>query len=66
MKIAFADSIRGKVEFNSDTIDDQVILKSDGYPTYHLAHVIDDHEMEVTDVIRSRNGSVNTKTYYFK
>ena len=52
-KIAFADSIRGKVEFNSDTIDDQVILKSDGYPTYHLAHVIDDHEMEVTDVIRS-------------
>ncbi len=52
-KISFNDLVRGRVEFNSNTIDDQIILKSDGFPTYHLAHVIDDHEMEVTDVIRS-------------
>ena len=52
-KIAFDDLVRGKVEFDSSTIDDQVILKSDGYPTYHLAHIIDDNEMQVTHVIRS-------------
>jgi glutamyl-tRNA synthetase len=52
-KISFTDAVRGKIEFDSDTIDDQIILKSDGYPTYHLAHVIDDHEMGVTDIIRS-------------
>lgn len=52
-KINFDDLVRGKVEFDSSTIDDQVILKSDGFPTYHLAHVIDDHEMQVTHVIRS-------------
>jgi len=52
-KVKFIDAVRGKVEFDSNTVDDQVILKSDGYPTYHLAHVIDDHEMQVTHVIRS-------------
>lgn len=46
------DIIRGKVEFDSDRIDDQVLLKSDGYPTYHLANVVDDHEMEISHVIR--------------
>lgn len=51
-KIEFRDLIRGKVEFASNTIDDQVLLKSDGFPTYHLAHVVDDHLMETTHVIR--------------
>ncbi|MDD5686340.1 MAG: glutamate--tRNA ligase [Elusimicrobia bacterium] len=51
-EIAFEDVIRGKVKFHGSLIDDQVILKSDGYPTYHLANVIDDHEMEITHVIR--------------
>src|SRR5690606_6271465 len=46
------DVIRGKVEFNSNTIDDQILIKSDGYPTYHLANVIDDHLMKITHVIR--------------
>ncbi len=46
------DVIRGRVEFNSDTVDDQVLLKSDGYPTYHLANVVDDHLMKITHVIR--------------
>ena len=48
----FNDEIRGKVEFNLKEIDDFVILKSDGMPTYHLAHVVDDHEMKITHVIR--------------
>jgi glutamyl-tRNA synthetase len=50
--VAFDDVIRGRVEFASDEIDDQVLLKSDGYPTYHLANVVDDHLMGVTHVIR--------------
>lgn len=47
------DVIRGEVEFDNSTIDDQVLLKSDGFPTYHLAVVVDDHAMEITHVIRS-------------
>lgn len=46
------DLIRGKVRFDSKTIDDQVLIKSDGFPTYHLANVVDDHDMEITHVIR--------------
>jgi glutamyl-tRNA synthetase len=50
--IIIDDVIRGKVEFNSDTVDDQVLIKSDGYPTYHLANVVDDYLMKITHVIR--------------
>ncbi|RPH34610.1 glutamate--tRNA ligase, partial [bacterium] len=50
--IAFDDLIRGRVEFSSDQVDDQVLLKSDGYPTYHLANVVDDHLMGISHVIR--------------
>ncbi|MEW6511452.1 MAG: glutamate--tRNA ligase [Bacteroidota bacterium] len=50
--VAFDDIIRGRVEFSSDRLDDQVLLKSDGYPTYHLANVVDDHLMGITHVIR--------------
>ena len=50
--VAFDDIVRGHVEFSSDRLDDQVLLKSDGYPTYHLANVVDDHLMGVTHVIR--------------
>ncbi len=46
------DLIRGRVEFSSDLVDDQVILKSDGFPTYHLAVVVDDHAMGITHVLR--------------
>lgn len=46
------DIIRGVVEFNSSTIDDQILIKSDGYPTYHLANVVDDHFMKISHVIR--------------
>ncbi len=46
------DLIRGKISFENNRIDDQVLLKSDGYPTYHLAVVADDHLMEISHVIR--------------
>jgi glutamyl-tRNA synthetase len=52
MKIEFDDIVRGHVEFDSGNIDDQVLIKSDGYPTYHLANVVDDHLMEISHVIR--------------
>jgi glutamyl-tRNA synthetase len=51
-RIRIADEIRGTVVFESDEIDDQVLLKSDGYPTYHLANVVDDYHMGITHVIR--------------
>jgi glutamyl-tRNA synthetase len=50
--VVVEDLIRGRVEFNSDIIDDQVLIKSDSYPTYHLANVVDDHLMKITHVIR--------------
>jgi glutamyl-tRNA synthetase len=51
-KIVLDDVVRGEITFETDIVDDQVILKSDGFPTYHLAAVVDDHEMEITHVIR--------------
>ncbi len=51
-QIVVDDVIRGKVSFNSEDIDDQVLMKSDGFPTYHLAHVVDDHASGITHVIR--------------
>jgi len=50
--IKFKDLIRGNVQFHGKIIDDQVLMKSDGFPTYHLANVIDDHFMGITHVIR--------------
>ncbi|MGH7685231.1 MAG: glutamate--tRNA ligase [Candidatus Dormibacteria bacterium] len=47
------DIVRGVVSFDNANIDDQVLLKSDGFPTYHLAVVVDDHLMEITHVIRA-------------
>ena len=50
--IRFDDIIRGHVSFETKGLDDQVLLKSDGMPTYHLANVVDDHEMKISHVIR--------------
>mgnify|MGYP000134072720 CR=1 FL=1 len=50
--IVVQDIVRGEVSFESDTIDDSVLLKSDGFPTYHLANVVDDHDMRISHVIR--------------
>lgn len=46
------DMVREEVEFELPLIDDQILLKSDGYPTYHLANVVDDHYMKISHVIR--------------
>ena len=50
--IHFDDIIRGHIVVNSSTLDDKVLFKSDGMPTYHLANIVDDHLMEITHVIR--------------
>ncbi len=50
---SFRDELRGEVTFDHANVDDQVLLKSDGFPTYHLANVVDDHLMRITDVIRA-------------
>jgi glutamyl-tRNA synthetase len=50
--IVFTDLLRGEISFNSNLVDDQVLLKSDGYPTYHLAVVVDDHLMKISHVMR--------------
>ena len=50
--IHITDEIRGDVSFSGSELDDKVILKADGMPTYHLANIVDDHLMEITHVIR--------------
>jgi glutamyl-tRNA synthetase len=51
-EIVVQDSIRGQVKFDSKSVDDQVLVKSDGFPTYHLAVVVDDHLMGITHMLR--------------
>ncbi|OMP32234.1 glutamate--tRNA ligase [Mangrovimonas sp. DI 80] len=50
--ISTTDIVRGHVSFKKETLDDKVLYKSDGMPTYHLANIVDDHLMEITHVIR--------------
>jgi glutamyl-tRNA synthetase len=47
------DELRGAITFSHNNVDDQILMKSDGFPTYHLANVVDDHLMRITDVIRA-------------
>lgn len=51
--ISFVDEIRGVISFESNEITEQVLLKSDGFPTYHLAVVVDDHLMEISHILRA-------------
>lgn len=51
-EIHFTDLIRGDVSFNSAVLDDKVLMKGDGMPTYHLANIVDDHLMQISHVIR--------------
>jgi len=50
--IPFTDMIRGEIEFDTNTVDDKVLLKADGMPTYHLAVVVDDHLMKISHAFR--------------
>lgn len=59
----FDDLIRGKVKIQNNLLDDQVLLKSDGYPTYNFANVIDDHLMEITHVMRGEEYISSTPKY---
>lgn len=62
-EISFNDLIRGKVVVSSDTIDDKVLFKSDGMPTYHLANIVDDHMMKITHVIRGEEWLPSTPAH---
>lgn len=59
-EVRFDDHIRGEVVFENKLLDDLVIIKSDGWPTYNFAVVIDDHEMRITHVIRGEDHVTNT------
>ena len=52
-KTVVNDVLRGEIEFQNTEVDDQVLMKSDGFPTYHLANVVDDHLMKITHVMRA-------------
>jgi glutamyl-tRNA synthetase len=62
--IVVDDAIRGEVEFKSALLDDFVILKTDGFPTYHLASVVDDHLMEISHVIRGEEWLPSLPKHY--
>ena len=62
---SFQDLIRGNVEIASDLVEDQVILKADGFPTYHLAAVIDDHYMNISHVLRGEEWLYSTPKHIF-
>ncbi|MEN9344369.1 MAG: glutamyl-tRNA synthetase [Chlamydiota bacterium] len=61
----FEDGIKGKVSVPWADIDDQVLMKSDGFPTYHLAAVVDDHLMKISHVIRGDEWMISTPKHLF-
>ncbi len=63
--MTFHDEIRGDVSFSWSEVDDQVIIKSDGMATYHLASTCDDHDMEITHVIRGEEWISSTPKHHF-
>ncbi len=60
----FTDLVRGVVRIPYNVLDDQVIIKSDGYPTYHLAVVVDDHRMEISHIIRGEEWLSSTPKHF--
>lgn len=63
--IAFGDVIRGNVVVNTSDMDDQVLIKSDGFPTYHFAVVVDDYLMGITHVIRGEEWLISTPKHVY-
>ena len=63
--ITFHDAVRGSVTINSDEVDDQVLMKSDGFPTYHLAVVVDDHLMGITHIVRGEEWLPSTPKHVY-
>lgn len=63
--IDFYDMVRGNITINTSDMDDQVLLKSDGYPTYHLAVVVDDHLMGITHIVRGEEWLPSTPKHVY-
>jgi glutamyl-tRNA synthetase len=61
--INYYDEVYGNITFNSNDLDDQVLIKQDGYPTYNFANVVDDHLMDITHVIRGNEYLSSTPKY---
>ena len=61
--ITYNDKIYGNITFNSNDLDDQVLIKQDGYPTYNFANVIDDHLMNITHIVRGNEYISSTPKY---
>ncbi len=64
-EITFDDAVRGQVTVNTNDLDDQVLVKTDGFPTYHFAVVVDDHLMEITHVIRGEEWVISTPKHVY-
>lgn len=62
-KTVFEDAVYGRIEVENSEIEDQILLKSDGFPTYNFANVIDDHLMEITHVVRGSEYLTSTPKY---
>lgn len=64
-EITFDDEVRGQVTVNTNDLDDQVLVKTDGFPTYHFAVVVDDHLMGITHVIRGEEWVISTPKHVY-
>lgn len=65
LDITFEDIVRGRVTVNTSDMDDQVLVKADGFPTYHMAVVVDDHAMQITHVIRGEEWLPSTPKHIY-
>lgn len=63
--VTFDDAVRGRIEINTNDLDDQVLIKTDGFPTYHFAVVVDDHLMGITHVIRGEEWLPSTPKHVY-
>lgn len=63
--LTFHDHVRGDVTFNTADLDDQVLIKEDGFPTYHMAVVVDDHDMQITHVMRGEEWLSSTPKHVY-
>ena len=64
-EVSFDDLVRGKVTFQSNEVDDKIMLKGDGMPTYHLANVVDDYHMKISHVIRGEEWVSSTPHHVY-
>lgn len=63
--VTFDDAVRGRIEINTNDLDDQVLIKTEGFPTYHFAVVVDDHLMGITHVIRGEEWLPSTPKHVY-